>query len=123
MCTDAYTEFSTIFALMSLTSACSGIVFEPISRAFGMFAVRLTMCLFSIVGHVCLIFYQDDPNMIYIGWNMMGFSTFIYLTSNINEQAARWPEKEPGVTKQYVQSRSCAPLASTSDLICPGTPE
>ena len=43
---------------MSLTSACSGIVFEPISRLFGMFAVRLTMCMFSIIGHVCLIFYQ-----------------------------------------------------------------
>ena len=99
MCTSAYTEFSTIFALMSLTSACSGIVFEPISRIFGMFAVRLTMCMFSIVGHVCLIFYQNDPNMIYIGWNMMGFSTFIYLTSNINEQAARWPEKEPGLSR------------------------
>ena len=40
---------------------------------------------------------EDDPNMIYIGWNMMGFSTFIYLTSNINEQAARWPEKESGI--------------------------
>ena len=82
---------------MSLTSACSGIVFEPISRLFGMFAVRLTMCMFSIIGHVCLIFYQNDPNMIYVGWNMMGFSTFIYLTSNINEQAARWPEKETGL--------------------------
>ena len=102
MCTDAYKEFSTIFALMSLTSACSGIVFEPISRLFGMFAVRLTMCMFSIVGHVCLIFYQDDPNMIYIGWNMMGFSTFIYLTSNINEQAARWPEKESGIPWPYL---------------------
>ena len=94
MCNSAYKEFSRVFAIMSLTCSCSGIVFEPISRTFGMFAVRLTMCLFSITGHVCLIFYQTNPDMIYVGWTMMGFPTFIYLTCNIDEQAARWPEKD-----------------------------
>ena len=86
MCTDAYTEFSTIFALMSLTSACSGIVFEPISRLFGMFAVRLTMCMFSIVGHVCLIFYQG---WFHIFFREIKFQKFL---GNKFETHQRWSE-------------------------------
>ena len=49
------------------------------------------MCAFSILGHVSLIFYPDNPYVIYFAWNFMGFATFIYLTNNINEQCARWP--------------------------------
>ena len=49
------------------------------------------MCLLSTVGAVMLIFFDDNPDLIMISWNLMGFPTFIYLTANIDEQCARFP--------------------------------
>jgi len=68
----------------SFSSACSGIVFEPVRYLFGLFWTRLLMSAISITGHVCLIFWRSKPYIIYLAWNLMGFSTFIYLTSGIS---------------------------------------
>ena len=64
-----YQEYQSIFTWFLLTTSCGGLILDPIQQRFGTLVVRLIMGSMSTAGILVLIFYEENPYLIWGGWH------------------------------------------------------
>ena len=85
-------SYNTVFTYFLLTSSLSGVFFDPIHQKFGTFAIRCILGTMTTLGLVLFIFYQDNSNIIYGVWQLIGLPSSFYIVSNTKELCPIFPK-------------------------------
>lgn len=94
-CERQYAEFQSIYTWFLLTGSFSGIILDPVHQLYGNFITRLIMGTATTSGIIFVIFYEENPYLIWVAWQLMGLSSIMYIIVNIKELCAIFPKIEP----------------------------
>ena len=83
VCEAQYEEYQAIFTWFLLTSSLSPMLLEPIHKQFGTFITRIILATFTTSGIIVLSFYEKNPYLIWVGWQLIGLPAIMYLIINI----------------------------------------
>lgn len=91
-CEAMLASYNTVFTYFLLTSSLSGVFFDPIHQKFGTFAIRCILGGMTTLGLVLFIFYQDNSNIIYGVWQLIGLPSSFYIVTNTKELCPIFPK-------------------------------
>ena len=60
---------------------------EPIQDRFGLFFVRTLVGLMTTSGAITLLFYEQNPYLIYGSWQLLGFASTMYIIVRVRTLA------------------------------------
>lgn len=82
--------FNDIYTWFLLSSSFSVLFLQPILNKFGLFAIRVILGILTTTGATFMVFYGENPNCLWVTWQLMGFASTMYIIVNIKEQCSNF---------------------------------
>ena len=86
------TAYNTVFTYFLLTSSLAGVFFDPIHKRFGTFVIRALLGTMTTLGLVLFISYNENSNLVYGVWQLIGLPSSFYIVVNTKELCPIFPK-------------------------------